>query len=334
MKPKVSVIIPTYNRARDVQNAINSVLCQTFKDFEVVVVDDGSSDDTGLELKEVYGDRIRYHFQANQGLSGALNTGLELAQGEWIAFLDSDDYWEKEKLELQFNALEQFGPQCGACYTDVGFFNYPEPRTMFELADEEDRHVGTTGISKNAIRMIVSPGGAGMVVCICSVMSRADLVKKAGGFDRNLKFGMDSDFLFRLAKLTDFCYVNQRLVMVDRSPAEQRHAGASAEWNKLEFVLLQTLIRFEKFKSLSAGLPAKVRESIVEGLATVHSGLANCHLQTGDYAKARHEAFKAVQADFSFNLIAKWLLTWISPRLALRTVELRQQRRKTAAQFV
>ena len=334
MTPKVSVIIPTYNRARDVQTAINSVLCQTYKNFEVVVVDDGSSDDTGKTLKEIYGDRIRYHFQANQGLSGALNTGLKHSRGEWIAFLDSDDLWEKEKLEWQFKALERFGSRCGTCYTDVGFFNYPEPRTMFELADEKYRHVEAMGISKNAIEMIVRPGGAGMVVCICSVLARADLVRKAGGFDRNLKFGMDSDFLFRLARLTDFCYSNQRLVMVDRSPGEQRHVGASAEWNKLEFVLLQTQIRFEKFLQLSEGLPAGVRKLIVEGLGAVHSGLANCHLQGGEYGKARDEAFKAVRADFGFKLAVKCLLTWISPRLALRTVELHQQRRKTSARFV
>lgn len=334
MKPKVSVIIPTYNRAKDVQNAINSVLGQTFKDFEVVVVDDGSSDDTGKVLTEMYGDRIRYHFQTNQGLSGALNTGLQLAQGEWVAFLDSDDYWENEKLEAQFKALEKFGSQCGASYTDVGFFNYPEPRTMFELADERDRHHEAMGINKEAMRMIVSPGGAGMVVCICAVMARADLVKQAGGFDRNLKFGMDSDFLFRLAKLTDFCYVNQRLVMVDRSPGEQRHVGASAEWNKKEFVIRQTQIRFEKFLNGSEGVPADVKKSIVSGLGAVHSGLANCHLQAGENGKAREEAFKAVQTVFGFNLAVKWLLTWISPRLALRTVQLHQERKKTAAPFV
>ncbi len=117
MKPKVSVIIPTYNRAKDVQNAINSVLSQTLTDLEVIVVDDGSSDDTGKVLQEVYGDRIHYSFQSNQGISGALNTGLEKARGEWVAFLDSDDYWADEKLEWQFKALERFGSQCGACYT-------------------------------------------------------------------------------------------------------------------------------------------------------------------------------------------------------------------------
>ena len=125
MNPKVSVVIPTYNRAAKVQDAIESVLAQTFSDLEVIVVDDGSSDDTGKVLSEAFGDRIRYYAQANQGASVARNKGIAEARGEWIAFLDSDDLWEKDKLEWQFKALERFGPQCGGCYTDVRFFNHP-----------------------------------------------------------------------------------------------------------------------------------------------------------------------------------------------------------------
>ena len=111
MNPKVSVVIPTYNRADKVRSCVESVLAQTFLDLEVIVVDDGSSDQTGQALKHTFGDRIRYYFQTNQGVSVARNKGIEEAQGEWIAFLDSDDLWEKEKLESQFKALEQFGPR-------------------------------------------------------------------------------------------------------------------------------------------------------------------------------------------------------------------------------
>jgi glycosyltransferase involved in cell wall biosynthesis len=113
MNPKVSVVIPTYNRAATVPRAIESVLAQTVSDLEVIVVDDGSSDDTGKVLGEIFGDRIRYYAQANQDASAARNKGIAEAQGEWIAFLDSDDLWEKDKLEWQFKTLERFGPQCG-----------------------------------------------------------------------------------------------------------------------------------------------------------------------------------------------------------------------------
>ena len=99
---------------------------------------------------EAFGDRIRYYFQPNQGVSIARNKGIEEAQGDWIAFLDSDDLWEKDKLEWQLKALDRFGAQCGACYTDVRFFNHAETRTMFQLAEDNYRHEEDVGINSEA----------------------------------------------------------------------------------------------------------------------------------------------------------------------------------------
>src|ERR1700685_4717246 len=134
MNPKVSVVIPTYNRAAKVPGAIESVLAQTVGDLEVIVVDDGSSDATGKSLAEMFGDRIRYYAQRNQGVSVARNKGIAEARGEWIAFLDSDDRWEKEKLEGKFKALDQFGPQCGACYTDTRLLDNRKTGRLFRRA--------------------------------------------------------------------------------------------------------------------------------------------------------------------------------------------------------
>jgi glycosyltransferase involved in cell wall biosynthesis len=95
----VSVIIPTYNRAHLVCEAIDSVLGQTFTDYEIIVVDDGSKDETQKCLKQRYYDRIRYVYQTNAGRSAARNKGVELAAGRYVAFLDSDDVWLRAKLE-------------------------------------------------------------------------------------------------------------------------------------------------------------------------------------------------------------------------------------------
>jgi len=334
MNPKVSVVIPTYNRATKVQNAIESVLGQTLSNIEVIVVDDGSSDGTGKILQETYGDRIRYFAQANQGVSAARNKGLAEARGEWIALLDSDDLWEKEKLERQFQALERFGSQCGACYTDTRFFNYPETRTMFQLAEQSYRHEGTMGINPDVKTLLLKPGGAGMIVCTCTLLVRADVVAKSGGFDPNLRFGEDSEFMFRLAMLTDFCYVNRPLVLVDRSPAEVRHVGVSSEWNKLELWLRDTQLKLEGIDRLGDALPSQIRKLIREQLGSIHSGWANWHLENREYAKARKAISKAAQLDPTFNIAVKWLLTWVSPRLALRAVQHHQQTRKGSVPFV
>lgn len=103
--PLVSVIVPTFNRRELVCQAIDSVLAQTFSDYELIIVDDGSTDGTG-EAIAAYGDRIRYCWQENQGESVARNRGIALAQGEYIALLDSDDLWEPEKLQVQAAVLD------------------------------------------------------------------------------------------------------------------------------------------------------------------------------------------------------------------------------------
>jgi glycosyltransferase involved in cell wall biosynthesis len=103
--PTVSVIIPTFNRAALVMRAVESVLAQTLPPDEVIVIDDGSSDDTRDTLAR-FGNRIRYIFQENQGVSAARNRGIEAATGSYIAFLDSDDEWLPHKLERQVAHLE------------------------------------------------------------------------------------------------------------------------------------------------------------------------------------------------------------------------------------
>jgi glycosyltransferase involved in cell wall biosynthesis len=327
MNPKVSVVIPTYNRAAGVRKAVESVLAQTVTGLEVIVVDDGSSDDTGKTLREAFGDRIRYYAQANQGASVARNGGIEQARGEWIAFLDSDDLWEKDKLEWQLKALERFGPQCGGCYTDTRFFNNLETRTMFQMAEESYRHESTMGVNAEALRLLVRPGGAGMVVCLSSFIVRADLARKVGGFDPILLYSQDSEFMFRLAMLTGFCYVNRPLVWFDRSPAEIRHVGVSADWNKLEFWLRDSQLRLEGLLRVSDRLPMNVRKIIREQLSLVHSGWVNWHLETGQYGKARAAVSRALRLDLTFRIAVKWLLTWTSPQLALRTVRRHQESR-------
>ena len=101
MKPKISVIIPTYNRAGILNRAIQSVFNQTFRDFELIVVDDGSTDDTARSVASL--PSIKYLSQNHSGVSKARNLGIEHARGEWLAFLDSDDKWLPEKLERQIN---------------------------------------------------------------------------------------------------------------------------------------------------------------------------------------------------------------------------------------
>lgn len=107
MKELVSVIIPTYNRAYILQDSIYSVLKQTYVDIELLVIDDGSTDDTESKIKEIHDKRIRYFKQNNKGACAARNKGILLANGKYIAFNDSDDIWYGNKLERQINVLKR-----------------------------------------------------------------------------------------------------------------------------------------------------------------------------------------------------------------------------------
>ena len=105
-KPTVSVIIPTYNREKYIERAIKSVLEQSYKDYELIIVDDGSTDDTAKILKK-YDKKIRKFSMLHSGVSAARNFGISKAHGQWIALLDSDDYWLPEKLAKQMAYLEE-----------------------------------------------------------------------------------------------------------------------------------------------------------------------------------------------------------------------------------
>lgn len=114
-RPKVSVIIPTYNRGFIIRKSIDSVLKQTFEDFELIIVDDGSTDNT-KEVVNSYGDsRIRYIYQGNSGACAARNKGISVAQGNYISFHDSDDEWFPTKLEIQLSMLERTDADIVTC---------------------------------------------------------------------------------------------------------------------------------------------------------------------------------------------------------------------------
>ena len=124
-----------------------------------------------------------------------------------------------------------------------------------------------------------------MVVCLSSLLARADLVRRTGGFDPHLLYSQDSEFMFRLAMLTGFCYLNRPLVWFDRSPAEIRHVGVSSDWNKMDFFLQDSQRRLEGLLRLSEALPTPVRKLIREQLRSIHSGWTNWYLETGSMEK-------------------------------------------------
>ncbi|MCY7353533.1 MAG: glycosyltransferase, partial [Lysobacter sp.] len=208
----VSAIIPTFNRRDLVVRAIESVLAQTRRVDEIVVVDDGSTDGTEALLRHVYGDRLHYVWQPNAGVSAARNHGMSIAQGRYFALLDSDDEWLPEKTALQFDWL-QARPDFGLVVCDVTRVDDQHRETDVFRRREVIREDGWV------LRWILR----NPALVPASVMMRREVYEDVGGFDVSLRTAEDIDFHLRAAKCWRIGVIEQPLVRAMRG-----HDGLSA----------------------------------------------------------------------------------------------------------
>jgi glycosyltransferase involved in cell wall biosynthesis len=181
----VSVVVPTFNYGRYVTQAVESVLSQTYLHFEVIVVDDGSTDDTRERL-EPYRGRIHYVYQKNGGISSARNTGIEASRGRLIALLDSDDLWHPRKLEIQVDYLRQH-PEIallGSTAIKDMQFGWPAPAQVNENTGK------AIALSELVIRSYFAPS---------SIIIRRECFQKVGLFDTSLRAVEDRDMWIRVA---------------------------------------------------------------------------------------------------------------------------------------
>lgn len=188
--PEVSVVIPTYNRQSLVQDTIDSVLRQTFADLELIVVDDGSTDDTERVLLDRYGSRIRYVYQENQGESAARNHGIDLARGLYIGFVDSDDLWHPDKLKHQVGVLKA-NSAIGLVSTQAYWMNF-KGLLLCRIPDGEGRRNDTITWAELVLDNVVAGGGS-------SALIRTECLERAGGFDQSIRFGEEWDLWIRIA---------------------------------------------------------------------------------------------------------------------------------------
>ena len=199
--PTVSVILPTYNRAHAISRAIQSVLNQTYRDFELVVVDDGSTDNTESVVKDFGDPRIRYiRCEQNRGGSAARNIGIKAAEGEFIAFQDSDDEWMQEKLKKQMSIFERASLHVGVVYT--GFYR---------IKNNDKTYIPTSDIK-------ISEGNIhdqllkGNFVSTPTAIVRAECFKRAGLFDERLPRLQDWELFIRISDYYIFRFLNEPLV--------------------------------------------------------------------------------------------------------------------------
>lgn len=202
--PKVSVIIPTYNRADLIQDSIDSVLWQTFEDYEIIIVDDGSTDNTREVLHPLIQEGvIRYVRQDNQGESAARNHGIKLARGDLVAFLDSDDLFLPEKLAKQISLLEE-NPALGMVHSDFVRFDHD---TGVDLGYRSTAHLSGWVYPQMLLQWSV-------LIATPTVMIPKEVLEHVGGFDERMHWAEDIDLWRRIARLYPIQSIPEALTRV------------------------------------------------------------------------------------------------------------------------
>jgi len=216
--PKVSVIIATYNRASLLQRAIESVLSQTFQHFEIIIVDDGSTDTTAQVVETYRHPKIRYiRHSENRGKSVALNNGLESAKGEYIAFLDDDDLWLRHKLQLQVDILEKSDDDVGIVFS--GRMSMDEDGGILEVIRPKRLKYHPRDFLLRNISILAS-----------TVLAKKKYLSMVGGFDEAITNREDLDLWIRLSEHCRFKPISEPLVKcLHAEESLTRHAETARE---------------------------------------------------------------------------------------------------------
>ena len=263
-QPAVSVVIPAYNAAWCVGKAIDSVLAQDFRDFELIVVDDGSTDETAAVLSG-YGDAIRVVHQANGGMSHARNAGIRAARGEFIAFLDADDWWLPGKLGNQIELMRS--------NTGIGFSS-----TAARVEDPEGRLLNAWPCSpcETSFLAHLFQGNAGIAGGSSALMVRRALLEKTGGYDETLGGVEDADLWIRLAAITEYACIPEPGVIILRRPG-----SVSRNVERMRQGAIRVM---HKNRNL---LPAPLRGNFWRAcMAGIHGDYAKWRYRTGHRAAA------------------------------------------------
>jgi glycosyltransferase involved in cell wall biosynthesis len=199
--PKVSVVIPTYNRHQFLQGAIVSVLNQTFEDFEIIVVDDASKDDTPTVVSSLSDKRVKYvRHPANRGGSAARNTGILRSDAKYVALLDDDDEWHPDKLKMQVDLIDKADLIVGVVYTGYDIIDRTTGAALGRIVPSKKGDLSKALLSQNYL------GGSS------SVLLRRECFEQVGLFDESLPSFQDYDMWIRISTAFHFEYIQDSLL--------------------------------------------------------------------------------------------------------------------------
>ena len=262
MNPKVSVIIPNYNYEKFIAATVESVLSQTYGNIEIIIIDDGSKDNS-LEVLKQFGDKIRVIEQKNAGVSVARNHGVSLSTGEYIAFLDADDIWLPEKLERQ---IEKFNSdaEIGLVHCSMTLIN-PKEEPIGEMNNGQEGFVSEEFLLFER-GVVVGAGSTALV--------KRSIFDEVGGFDLRLSTAADWDFCYQVSRKHKIGFVPEPLVLY-RMHGTNMHGNINAMEHDM-------LLGFDKAFAEKSDDLRKIKN---ECYGNLYMTLAGSYYKTKNYGK-------------------------------------------------
>ena len=302
-QPVISIVMPAYNVAPYISETLASVFAQTFKDYEVIVVNDGSPDTKELESAlEPYLNRIRYLTQENRGAGAARNEGLRAAGGEFVAFLDADDLWEPDYLNEQVKFIRS--GDYDLVYADALIFgDSPLAGQTFMETAPSNGEVTFLSLINGECNIITS-----------GVVTSRQMILDVGLFDEGLRNSQDFELWVRLVRHGARA-AYQRKVLLHYRCHEDSLSGDKLNRIKRELRVLQ---KIESTYALTSDERAKVADAIATVGANLELETGKMHLMNGRYAEARHAFRSANVVLSSFKVKAALWLLRVSPALLRR----------------
>ena len=301
----VSVVIPTYNRAHTVLDAVRSVLAQRFRDLELIVVDDGSTDDTAARLSALSDPRLRVIMGRHAGVSAARNLGVGKASGSLISFLDSDDLWHPDKLAAEVAFLTRH-PEVHAVFTDL------EKRHGSQVFPSFMRQ--TAVFSRRLVQSAYPDGlvleARDMRLCLLEevpIKPSALTIRRAafdavGGFDETWSSSEDWEFLLRLAREHRFAYLDRPLAVLHISP-DSLHI---LDQSRGETAMIRLLVR----ERAALGDDVEALAAVRRGLVTRIKHFAWHYSDAGSRRRAASVLLKGFGLTGDLGLLARAVAVW------------------------
>lgn len=306
--PKISIVIPAYNAEKTILETIQSIQAQTFSDFEIIVINDGSTDNTLDILSTIDDPRLRVCSYKNGGLPVARNRGIEQSTGEFISFIDADDLWTPEKLEAQFEALNRH-PNAGVAYSWTAFI---DENSQFLYAWKPLYYEGNV-YPELLCKNFISSGS--------NILVRKGYIEAAGRFDPSLKSVEDWDYYLRLAAICPFAVVPEYQILYRRS--------TQAMTSKLDVMETANLIVMERAYQAA---PPEYQHLKSKSLANIYRYLAKqCIFNQLDRAGVKHAAQKLLKA---IRLRPQILLERETQRLIIKLCSIQLLPNDLAKQFI